>query len=201
MAKRFDTEDSHKMLYYILEHPRFSQSKMADDLGWDQGEKTNTFVGWLEDLKYIKKTFETGRGKPRYEVPSRAALLNFYSRHRSMNDEKIETYDIGHDYESVRKYLSDNGAIICLTTALLFYDDYFRDPSIHVYVENPKLLDIIPKQSKGDVKVHLYEYRYADITRKINETRITSPTRTIMDFYCNNMAYVAEQLIPKAWNV
>lgn len=175
---------------------------MADEFGWQHNEKVNSFVRWLEDLKYIKKTFETGRGKPRYEVPSRTALLNFYSRHRSMSEEKIGTYDIGHDYKSVRKYLSDNGGIMCLTTALQFYDDYFRDPAIHVYVKNrKKLLGIIPNQSRGDVKVHLYDYKYADVTKKINDIRITSPTRTIMDLYCNNMAYAAEQLIPKMWNI
>ena len=200
MAKTFDTEDSHKMLYYILENPRFSQRPMAFDLGWQHNEKVSSFVRWLEDLKFVKKTFETGRGKPRYEVPSRVALLNFYTRHRNMNEEKIATYSIGRNYESIRKYLNKNGGIMCLTSALQFYDDYFRDPSIHVYVENRKLLDVIPKQRRGDVKIHLYEYRYADITRKKNGIRITSPTRTIMDLYCNNMGNAAEQLIPKVWN-
>lgn len=199
MAKTFNTQDSHKMLYYILEHPRFSQRPMADELGWTHNEKVSSFVRWLEDLQYVKKTFETGKGKPRYEVPSRAALLSFYSRHRNMADEKIGTYDIGLDYNTIKKYLSDNGGIMCFTTALQSYDDYFRDPSIHVYAENRKLLDIIPKQSKGVVKVHLYAYKYADITRKVDGIRITSPTRTIMDLYCNNMAYAAEQLIPKVW--
>ena len=158
MAKNFNTENSHKILYYILENPRFSQRPMADELGLKHGETVSSFIKWLEELKYVKKTFETGKGKPRYEVPSRAALLNFYNRHRNMNDEKIKTYPIGRNYESVQKFLSDNGAIMCLTTALQFYDDYFRDPSIHVYVENLKLLDIIPKQSKGVIQTTLYEY-------------------------------------------
>lgn len=200
MAKTFDTEDSHKMLYYILGNPRFSQRPMARDLGWGHGEKISSFITWLEDLKYVRRTFETRRDKPKYEVPSRAALLNFYSRHRNMNDEKIGVYNIGIDYETIRKFLSDNGAIMCLTTALQFYDDNFRDPSIHVYVENKNLFDIIPKQSKGNVKVHLYEYYYADITRKIAGIRVTSPIRTIMDLFCNNMAHAAEQLMLKAWH-
>jgi len=202
MAKTFNTEDSHKMLYYILEHPRFSQRPMADEFGWQHNEKVNSFVRWLEDLKFVRKTFETGRGKPRYEVPSRAALLNFYSRNRSMSEEKIGVFSMGRDYVSVRKFLNDNGAIMCLTTALQLYDDYFRDPEIHVYVKNrKKLFDAIPKDNKGDVKVHIYDYKYADQTKKINEITATSPTRTIMDLYCNNMAYAAEQLILKVWNV
>ena len=185
----------------MLENPRFVQRTMADEIGLSHGETVNSFVKWLEELKYVKKTFETGRGKPRYEVPSRAALLNFYSRHRNMREERIGTFNIGRNYKSVRKFLSDNGAIMCLTTALQFYDDYFRDPAIDVYVDDLKLLNIIPKQSKGEVKVNLYEYRYADITKKIKGIRVTSSTRTIMDLFCNNMAHAAEQLIPKVWNI
>lgn len=200
MAKTFDTEDSHKMLYYILETPRFSQRPMARDLGWGHGEKVSSFISWLEDLKYVRRTFETRRDKPKYEVPSRAALLNFYSRHRNMADEKIESYSIGNDYNRVRKFLNDNGAIMCLTTALSFYDDNFRDPAIHVYAENKKLLDVIPKQSKGSIRVHLYDYHYADIIQKKDGFRITSPTRTIMDLFCNNLAHAAEQLMSEAWH-
>ncbi len=201
MAKDFKTQESHKMLYYMLEHPRFGQRPMARDLGLHHNEKISGFVRWLEDLKFVRKTMETEKGKPRYEVPSRTALLSFYSRFRDMNKEKISTYSIGRDYDSVRKYLSDNGAIMCLTTALQLYDDYFRDPEIHVYVENPKLLEIIPEQHGGKIKVHLYEYYYPDITKTIDEIRATSPTRTIMDLYCSNKAYAAEQLIPKVWNI
>ena len=198
--KGFDSPDSHKQLYYILEHPRFSQRQMARDLGMSHNEKFSGFVRWLEGYKLVRKTHETGKGKPRYEVPSRAALLSFYSRHRDIQDEKIGIYDIGREINSTIQYLSNNGAIICLGTALQFYDDYFRDPTIHAYVDNRKLLEIIPQQSEGEVKVHLYEYYFPDVTRKVNEIRITSPTRTIMDLFCNNMAYATEQLIPKVWN-
>lgn len=201
MAKGFKTQESHKMLYYMLEHPRFGQRPMARDLGLHHNEKISGFVRWLEDMKFVRKTMETEKGKPRYEVPSRTALLSFYSRFRDMNKEKIGTYSIGRDYDSVRKYLSDNGAIMCLTTALQLYDDYFRDQEIHVYVENPKLLETVPEQQGGKVKIHLYEYYYPDITKTIDGIRATSPTRTIMDLYCGNKAYAAEQLIPKVWNV
>lgn len=200
MAKSFKTQESHKMLHYMLENPRFGQRPMARDLGMHHNEKISSFVRWLEGLKFVRKTMETERNKPRYEVPSRAALLGFYSRFRDMAEERIGTYTIGRDYGSVRKYLSDNGAIMCITTALQSYDDYFRDPEIHAYIENPKLLEIIPKQQEGKVKVHLYEYYYPDITQTVRGIRVTSATRTIMDLYCSNRAYAAEQLIAKVWH-
>lgn len=184
----------------MLEHPMFTQRQMADDLGWTFGEKVNSFVRWLEGFKFVRKMFDPNTGKPIYEVPSRAALLGFYSRFRDMSKEKLLTHKVGRNYESIRKYLSDNGAIMCLTTALPFYDDYFRDTIVHAYAENRKLLEIIPKQEEGDIQVNLYAYDFLDITRKEKGIRITSPTRTIMDLYCNNMAYAAEQLIPKVWN-
>lgn len=188
------------MLYYMLEHPIFHQRQMADDLGWKFGEKVNSFVRWLEEVKFVRKIFDPKTGKSAYEVPSRVALLNFYSSFRDMSREKIGTYKIGRDYKAVKQYLSDNGAIMCLGTALTFYDDYFRDPQIHAYAENRKLLDIIPRQQEGNIQVNLYAYDFVDITTKEQGIRITSPTRTIMDLYCNNMAYAAERLIPKMWN-
>lgn len=186
----------------MLENPMFTQRKMADDLGWKFGEKVNSFVKWLEEFKFVRKTFDPNTGKPIYEVPSRAALLGFYSRFRDMSKEKLgPTYKIGRNYKSVKQYLSDNGGIMCLTTALQSYDDYFRDPTIHAYAENRKLLEIIPRQQEGDIQVNLYAYDFLDITRKEKDIRITSPTRTIMDLYCNNMAHAAEQLMPKVWTI
>ena len=54
--------------------------------------------------------------------------------------------------------------------------------------------------SEGKVKVHLYWYKHPDDSRIEEGIRITSPTRTIMDLYCNNMAYLAERLIARRWH-
>jgi hypothetical protein len=201
MTKGFGTDDNNMMLYYMLQNRIFTQRGMADDLGWKFGEKVNSFVRWLEESKIIRKTLDPNTGRPAYEVPSRTALLGFYANFRDMSKERLFTRKIGRDYNAVMKYLSDNGAIMCLTTALQFHDDYFRDIAIHAYAENRKLLEIIPRQEEGDIQVNLYAYDFVDKVNKEKGIRVTSPIRTIMDLYCNNMAYAAERLIAREWNV
>ena len=199
MTKGFTTNANNMMLTYMLENTRFTQRGMAKELGWNFGETVNSFVRWLEEFKQIRKTLDPETRKPIYEVQSRGSLLKFYSTFRDMNKEKLATYKIGKNYDKVRQYISNNGGIMCLSTALQFYDDYYRDPVINAYAENRKLLEIIPNQEEGEIQVNLYAYDFVDETRKENEIRITSPTRTIMDLYCNNMAYAAERLIEKTW--
>ena len=154
--KGFGSEASYKQLYYMLENPKFTQRQMARDLNMYHGEKINSFVRWLESLRFVKKTFETSMGKPRYEVTSRVDLVNFYSRFRYMQKIKLDTVVIGTNKDAIIKYLSENDGIMCLTTALQQYgEEYFRDPEVHVYVETPKLLDELSQQTEGRVKVSI----------------------------------------------
>lgn len=199
MTKGFKTNANNMMMAYMLENRRFTQRGMADDLGWKFGETVNSFVRWLEEFRQVRKTLDPETRKPIYEVQSRDSLLKFYSNYRDMDKEKLNTLKIGRDYDKVRRYISDNGGIMCLSTALQFYDDYYRDPVINAYAENRKLLELRDNQEEGQIQVNLYAYDFVDETRRNEGIRITSPTRTIMDLYCNNMAYTAEQLIAKVW--
>lgn len=194
----FKTKEETMQLRYMLENPAFTQRQMARDIDIIHGARISNFVRWLESYKYVKKTIDA-KGKMIYEVPSRQALLTFYSRYRDMQDNKIGTYTIGADPKSTMKHLSENGAIMCLTSALGYYDNYSRDPELHAYVENPTLVDEV-ESSEGDIKVHLYWYKHPDDSKIEDGIRITSATRTIMDLYCNNMAYLAERLIPRLWH-
>lgn len=194
----FKTKEENMQLRYMLENPAFTQRQMSRDIGIKHGARISNFVRWLEGYKFVKKTVDA-KGKIIYQIPSRQALLTFYNRFRDMENEKIDVYTIGPDPKFTMKYLSKNGAIMCLTSALGFYDNYSRDPELYAYVENPKLVEEI-KSSEGEVKVHLYWYKYPDDSRIEDGIRITSPIRTIMDLYCNNMAYLAERLIPRIWS-
>ncbi len=194
----FKTKEENMQLRYMLENPAFTQRQMSRDTGIKHGARISNFVRWLENYKFVKKTIDP-KGKAIYQIPSRQALLTFYNRFRDMQDEKIGTFTIGPNPDFTMKHLSKNGAIMCLTSALRFYDDYSRDPELHAYVENPTLLEEV-KASEGEVKVHLYWYKYPDDSRVENDIRITSPIRTIMDLYCNNMAYLGERLIPRIWH-
>ncbi|MBI1662399.1 MAG: hypothetical protein IS860_02680 [Nitrosopumilus sp.] len=194
----FKTKEETMQLRYMLENPAFTQRQMARDINVNHGARISNFVRWLESYKYVKKTIDE-KGKAIYEVPSRQALLTFYGRYRDMQDDKIGTYTIGPDPKFTMKHLSENGAIMCLTSALGFYDNYSRDPELHAYVEDPSLIDEV-ESSEGEIKVHMYWYKHPDDSRTEDSIHITSPTRTIMDLYCNNMSYLAERLIPRLWH-
>jgi len=197
MAK-FRTKEENMQLRYMLENPVFTQRQMARGIGVSHGARISDFVRWLEGFKFVRKTIDE-RGRPAYQVPSRQALLAFYNRFRDMQGEKIGTYSIGPDPDFTTSHLSKNGGIMCLTSALRFYDDYSRDPELHAYVENPALLEEV-QSAEGKVKVHLYWYKFPDDSRVDEGIRITSPNRTIMDLYCNNMAYLAERMIARTWH-
>lgn len=173
---------------------------MARDLGIKHGGKIQLFVKRLEELNLVVRTREIAKGKPTYEVPSRDALLSFFSRFRNMKNEQIEkTYQLGTDWKETVHFLSDNGGIVCLTTALQFYDKYFRDSAIHVYVKDPKLLGKVHSQIEGKIKVTLYNFDLPDVPEIRENVNVTSPTRTIIDLYCSNMSYAAEEFIRKVW--
>ena len=197
MTRGFNTSANNTMLAYMLENTRFTQRGMADELGWHFGQTVNSFVRWLEEFKHVRKTLDCETRKKIYEIKLGESLLGFYSTFRDMNKEKLVTHRIGRNYDKVRQYINDNGGIMCLSTALQFYDDYYRDPVIYAYAENRKLLEIIPNQEEGEIQVNLYAYDFVDETREEEGIRITSPTRTVMDLYCNNMAYAAEKLMVK----
>lgn len=197
MAK-FRTKEENMQLRYMLENPAFTQRQMARGIGVNHGARISNFVRWLEGLKFVRKTIGEN-GRPVYQVPSRQALLAFYNRFRDMQREKIGTYSIGPDPDFTAGHLSKNGGIMCLTSALRFYDDYSRDPELHAYVESPALLEEA-QSSEGRVRVHLYWYKFPDDSRAEGGVRMTSPNRTIMDLYCNNMAYLAERMIARTWH-
>lgn len=198
MAKFFST-DRYLQVYYILKNPKFVQRQMARDLGIKHGSKIQLFIKRLEELKLVVRTYEIGKGKATYEVPSRNALLSFFSRFRDMKNEVNKTYQLGMDRNETIRFLSDNGGIMCLTTALHFYDNYFRDETIHVYVKDTALLPKVHSQVEGKNKVILYNFDLPDVPEIREGVNVTSPIRTIIDLYCNNMSYAAEQFIKKVW--
>lgn len=198
--KGFKTEDSYKALYYLLEHPKFNQRALSDEYGWAFGGKVNGFVRWLENIKLVRKTGETDKGKLRYEVISRTELVKFYSRYRDMTKKVVQTFEIAADRDTAIKIIGENGGILCLTTALELYgEEYFRDPTIHAYMDDANLIPKLEEQVEGNTKVILYQYDLPDEIKTKKNLPVTSPSRTIIDLFCYNLAYAAERFIPKVW--
>jgi len=139
--------------------------------------------------------------KPNYEVVSPVILLEYITRLRNMNDLKFGTFEIGNDRSEVKRLLSEKGSILCLSTALEDYGQYYRDPAIYAYAQDRGVLeDFLHNQTPGGkVKVVLYDYDIPDEIEIQDEIRQTSPIRTIVDMYCNNLAYAVEPLVRKVW--
>lgn len=195
----FKSKNAYEIMYYMLSNAEFTQRQMARDLGIPHGYKISSFVNWLEKIGFVSKTYNSITKSKAYEVRSPAALIDFFSRHRRMADLKIDSFEIGSNHEEVISYLTKNNVIFCLTTALSYYDQYFRDPLVHAYVPNLKFIEDISKKPRGIIKVILYQYDLPDKFQIKDNRKITSSIRTIIDLYCDDKAYTTEQLIRKIW--
>ncbi len=197
----FKSEWSVKQLFYILNHLEFSQREMARGIGKKHGSVISRFVNDLESMGFVKKTYEKSIKAPKYEVVSPVALVQIFKGVRRMNELKYDTFEIGNNREEVKRLLSNKNAIMCLATALEHYDQYFRDPAVYAYAQDPNLLEELKNEQVigGKIKVVLYEYDFADEIQIKNEIRITSPVRTIIDMYCNDLGYAVEPLVRKVW--
>ena len=193
----FRSRHAYPMLYYMLTNTEFLQRKMAADLGIHFGKTVNDFVHWLIDLGYIQRTGTSVRGARNYQVVNPAGLIGFYAHFRKM--QKIDTFVLGNSREEMINYFAEHGLIFCLTTALSFHMNYVLDPAINVYLPSEKenlLSDDLRKQIRGKVTVNVYEYDIPDSgLLTINSKKVTSKMRTIIDLYCDNKAFAAEELI------
>lgn len=174
---------------------------MARDIGKKHGSVISRFVIELENMGFVKKTFAKSAKAPKYEVVSPVAIIQFFSRIRRMSELRFDTFEMGNNREDVKRILSNKNAIMCLPTALEYYDQSFRDPAVHAYVQDRNILqDLINEQvMEGKIKVILYDYDFADEIQIKNEIRVTSPIRTIIDMFCNELGYAVEPLIRKIW--
>ena len=134
MGKSFKSANAYEQLFYILANPQFTQRQMARDIDVPHGSKITSFIGWLEELGYVSRSYDIVTKTKAYSVKSPLSLIDFFSRYRKMEDLKLDSFELGTDRPEVMKYLKSKGAIFCLTTSLGYYDEYFRDPLLHVYL-------------------------------------------------------------------
>lgn len=198
--KGFKSIDSYRAVLYMLEYPQFNITALNDFYRWPTGGKMFDFVNWLVDLRLVTKTATTKRSKPRFKVNSRSELTYFCSRFRDMKKKITKSYGIAADRESAIKLIDQSGGILCLTTALeLHGDQYFRDPTIHAYSGDPGVFAEMNDQVGGRTKVVFYDYDLPDNAVKKSGILTTSANRTILDLFCADNAYAAEQFIRKVW--
>ncbi|MBI5036154.1 hypothetical protein HZC09_02310 [Candidatus Micrarchaeota archaeon] len=136
-----------------------------------------------------------------YRVIAPAALAQTFSVFRRMDDLHSGAYTLHVDAKELTKLFKEHDAVYCLSSALAYYDDYFRDPSVQVYGSEALNKALLELPSGRRVRVDVYEDDLQDDEDIVSEkgVRLTAKTRTIIDLLCSERAYAAEQLIKKTW--
>jgi hypothetical protein len=182
--------ETYKIIKAILKLKKFKQYQISkeEDVTFSL---VNRVVNWLVLQRYVAK--RTGY----YELVSPSAILGLFPLYRKMKP--YETLDVALPAKQALEILNGSGAL-CLTSALSYYDDYYRDPAIHVYLQDEKILNELKSLQKGYTHIEVYreDLNSHDFTI-IKGQKITTKIRTMIDLFCANKAYAAERLIKKEW--
>ena len=184
------SRETYKIIRAALRLKKFRQYQISkeEDVTFSL---VNRVVNWLVSQKYVVK--RTGY----YELVSLSAIIGLFPLYRKMKP--YVTFDVALPAKQVLEILKGKGAL-CLTSALSYYDDYYRDPAIHVYLQNEKILNELKSLQKGYTHIEIYsEDLNSDDFATIKGQKITTRIRTIIDLFCANKAYAAERLIKKEW--
>jgi len=186
---RLDAKKTYEIIYFILENPKFTQLEVAKKTGVSLG-RVNKVVNWLVEREIVSRN----KG---FKLVSPGSLLNLFSNFRKLEKQSFEVNSKRKDFLD---FVKKKGLILCGTSALQFYDSYFRDPSINFYGDD-KIADELRKMEKGLLQVNIYSI---DLPLKGNTTKkggfqITSGIRTVIDLFCDKKAYTAEKLMKRLW--
>ncbi|MFH1222051.1 MAG: hypothetical protein V1492_03125 [Candidatus Micrarchaeota archaeon] len=185
------SRETYKIVRGILELKKFTQYQLGkkEDVTFSL---VNRVVNWFVSRGYVAKR----RGY--YELISAAAIFNLFPLYRKMKPHV--SIDVNLSKEEVLGMLKDKGAL-CLTTALSYYDNYFRDPTLCVYLRDEKVIRELRAAPKGYTHIELYEedLNKDDFLKKDGQL-VTSKIRTVIDLFCSNKAYAAERLVKKEWS-
>ncbi|MEW6748450.1 MAG: hypothetical protein AB1295_01965 [Candidatus Micrarchaeota archaeon] len=184
------SRETYKVIRAVLEMKTFKQYQIS------KKEKVtfslvNRIVNWLVAQRYVAK--RTGY----YELVSPSAILALFPLYRKIKPR--DSLDVAMPAKEVLGMLKGKG-VLCLTSALAYYDEYFRDPAIHVYLDDEKISKELKGLPKGYTHIEIYrEDLNSDDFVTVKGQRITKKIRTVADLFCANKAYTAERLIKKEW--
>ncbi len=183
----------YKVIRFALEKGEFKQIEVHRATGvafsW-----VNKVVNWMVDHQYAARRLGG------YKLIAPAALAESLALFRRMEKLAVASFQVNESEGELAKLLAQNNAVLCLTTALGRYDDYFRDPAIHVY-GNSKLVEGLKQLPPGRTKITVYDddLKQESDFEKDKRMLVTKKTRTIVDLLCSQRSYAADQLIKKMW--
>ena len=182
------SKEIYKVVRAILTEKKFKQIQISEK------EKVtfslvNRTVNWMVSLGYV------GKRKGYYELISPGAVFNVFPLYRQLKP--TATFNVEVPPEEAMKMLRGRAAL-CLTSALGFYSDYYRDPAIYAYALDKKVLKDLHDLPEGGTRIEIYEEDLnPDDFIKEKGQMVTNKTRTIIDLYCANKAYAAEWLVKR----
>lgn len=187
---KITSRETYKIVRAMLKRKRFTQYEISKEEGITFS-LVNRVVNWLVQRGYVR------RQKGGYELVSAGAIFSLFPIYRHMAP--YASFDVSLSREEALRMLKPKGAL-CLTSALAFYDDYFRDEAIHAYLEDEKALEELKRMPKGFRRIELYK---EDLNKedfvKIKGKKVTDKIRTVVDLLCANKAYTAERLLKREW--
>ena len=190
---RLTSRQTYKVVRVALEKGAFKQVELERASGVSFG-LVNRTVKWMVSRKYVAR--EGGH----YRVIAPAALAEAFSFFRRLEETRLSSFDVDVDGKTLRKVLKEHGAVLCLTSALVYYDNYFRDPAVSVY-GNKELTNSLKTMRTGRMRVEVFtdDLKQDEDFLEMRGMRITSKVRTIIDLLCSQKSYAADQLIKKTW--
>ncbi len=187
---RVTSKEAYKVVRRMLFLKKFKQYRLSKDTGVTFS-LVNRIVNWFVSRGYVVK--RTGY----YELISPTVVFSLFPIYRKL--EPVAVFDVNLRQKELLALIKGKGAL-CLTSALSFYDDYYRDPAVHIYLKDEKLLEALKRLPKGYCHIEVFnEDLNASDFEKRHGQLVTSKVRAVIDLFCAGKAYAAERLIKKEW--
>jgi len=187
---KITSKQTYRVVSAMLRLKRFTQYQLGKETGVTFS-LVNKVVNWFVSLGYVAK--RTGY----YEVISPGAVFALFPLYRRMKPTAV--FDVNISQKQVQQLVKGRG-VLCLSSALSFYDDYYRDQVVYLYLKDEKLVEELKRLPKGYAHIEVFkeDLNGQDFEKK-NSQLITNKVRTVIDLFCAGKAYAAERLIKKEW--
>ena len=176
----------------IIELESFSQYEVWKKAGTSFGT-AHYLVNFLQEKHVISKA-------KKYSVLTWPGLLALFAAYRTF-PKPLASYHLAISVEDAKDFLNEKGFTYCLTSAWKYYDDYLRDPTIHVYFPTggnaQNAMQELSQLAKGTTIINVYPQDIPVKPTKKKEVLLTSFSRTLLDMYSSNYAYGTDNWIKK----
>jgi len=180
-----------KVVEAILSGGAFTQYGLWKKAGVSFGTAHNV-------VKYLEQKGCVGKVGDKYAITSWYGLLGLFHAYYSF-PKSTASFQLAAEPKQVAKYLSENGCVLCLTTAWQHYDDYLHDRQVHAYLpsKHAEIISELSTQPKGNLPVSLYLPELPVEPVKSKGLLMTRLPRTLLDMYSSHYSYGTSNWISK----